>query len=473
MTETRTTGPVTIAGAGPVGLMLACELALAGVPTTVLERRAERGRSSGGMVLHPRSLEALRARGLADRFVDDSTPLWPRTHFGLFYLDLTELPEDHYFIVPQAVTEARLADRATELGVELRRGAEVVGVEQDDDGVTVRLADGTDIRSAYLVACDGPAGRVADAAGFEFEVLAPSYYGVLADVPVFEGKNDQFDVGLFQQGQFGVLPLKPGEIRVMTVEFTGEPQGEDVPVTVEEVRASVERITGKAPDLQDPVWMTRYGYPTRLARHYRHGRVLVAGDAAHAHPPSAGDGLNTGIQDAVNLGWKLAAVAAGRAPESMLDTYHEERHPVGRLACRRAQAQVALMHPLDQVEPLREVMSDLLQLPDVTRHLVRMLTEIRYPMPGDHPLTGTRIPEVTVETADGPKAVSGLMHSGRGVVLNMTGAPVTVPTDQVDVVDAAPNEELDAPTVLIRPDGHVAWAGAPEGMRLAVKTWFG
>jgi len=468
MTET-----VAIAGAGPVGLMLACELALGGVPVTVLERRTERGRSSGGMVLHPRTVEALRARGLADRFVDDTTPLWPRTHFGLFYLDLTDLPEDHYFIVPQAVTEARLAEHAAELGVDVRMGAEVVGVEQDADGVTVRVAAGPDVRCGYLVACDGPESPVADLAGIGFDVLAPSYYGVIADVPVFEGNVDRFDVGLFRSGQFGVLPLKADEVRVMTVEFSGTPEGKDVPVTADEVRASVERVTGRAPDLREPLWMTRYGYPTRVARHYRHGRVLVAGDAAHAHPPSAGDGLNTGVQDAVNLGWKLAAVAAGRAEPSFVDTYHDERHPIGLLACERARAQVALMHPLDRVAPLREVMSTVLRFPDVTRYLVRMLTDVRYPMAGDHPLIGARMPDLTIETAGGPRTVSELLRAGRGVVVNTTGVPVEPPTDRVDVVDAAPHDGLAAATVLIRPDGHVAWAGDAEGLRVAVKTWFG
>jgi 2-polyprenyl-6-methoxyphenol hydroxylase-like FAD-dependent oxidoreductase len=452
--------------------MLACELALAGVAVTVLERRTEPQSFARCMVLHPRSLDALRARGVADRFVTEDGPKWPRTHFGLFYLDLGDMPEDHYHIVPQSVTEQKLAEWAVELGVDLRGGTEVVGVEQDAGGVTVTVAGGPDVRCEYLVACDGPTSRVAELAEFEFEVLAPPYYGVIADVPVFGGSTDQFDVGLYQDGQFAVLPLQAGLVRVMTVEFTGEPAGEEVPVTAREVRESVRRITGTAPEIEDPVWMTRYGYSTRVATSYRRNRILVAGDAAHAHPPSSGDGLNTGIQDAVNLGWKLAAVLTGRGVEGLLDSYQDERHPVGRKACRRAQAQVALMHPLDQVEPLREIMDEVVRFPAVTKHLVRMLTDVRYSIPGDHPLVGTRVPDVTVETPDGARRISELMVSGRGVLLDMSGG-LDVSTDRVDVVRAEPHEELDAATVLIRPDGFVAGAGTADGLTVALKTWFG
>ncbi|MFG7940498.1 FAD-dependent monooxygenase [Streptomyces cacaoi] len=473
MKPTQEDPAVAVVGGGPTGLMLACELALAGVAVTVLERRSEPQDFARCMVLHPRSLEALRARGVADRFVTEGGPKWPRTHFGLFYLDLSDMPEDHYDIVPQSVTEQKLAEWAVELGVDIRRGAEVVGVGQDSGGVSVTVAGGPDVRCGYLVACDGPTSRVAELAGFEFEVLAPSYYGVIADVPVFAGNTDQFDVGLYQDGQFAVLPLQADLVRVMTVEFTGEPADEDVPVTAREVRDSVRRITRTDPKIEEPVWMTRYGYPTRVATAYRRGRVLVAGDAAHAHPPSSGDGLNTGIQDAVNLGWKLAAAVTGRrGAERLLDSYHDERHPVGRKACRRAQAQVALMHPLDQVEPLREIMAEVVRFPEVTRHLVRMLTDVRYPVPGDHPLVGTRVPDVRVETADGVRAVSELMVSGRGVLLDMAGG-VAAGTDRVDVVRAAPHPELDAATVLIRPDGFVAWAGPADGLPAALETWFG
>ncbi|MFJ8827878.1 FAD-dependent monooxygenase [Streptomyces sp. NPDC102467] len=472
MNSTHKDPAVAIAGGGPTGLMLACELALAGVAVTVLERRTEPQSFARCMVLHPRSVEALRARGVADRFVAEGGPKWPRTHFGLFYLDLADLPEDHYHVVPQSVTEQKLAEWAVELGVDVRGGAEVVGVDQDADGVTVTVAGGPDVRCGYLVACDGPTSRVAELAGFEFEVLAPPYYGAIADVPVFAGNTDRFDVGLYQNGQFAVLPLQDDLVRVMTVEFTGEPADEETPVTSQEVRDSVRRITGRAPEIEDPVWMTRYGYSTRVATTYRRDRVLVAGDAAHAHPPSSGDGLNTGIQDAVNLGWKLAAVVAGRGDAGLLDSYEAERLPVGRKACRRAQAQVALMHPLDQVEPLREIMDEIVRIPAVTTYLVRMLTDVRYPLPGDHRLIGTRVPDVTVETPDGARTVSKLMASGRGVLLDLSGV-VDVATDRVDVVRAEPHAELDAETVLIRPDGCVAWAGPAEGLYVALKTWFG
>ncbi|POM24524.1 Pentachlorophenol 4-monooxygenase [Actinomadura rubteroloni] len=484
---------VVIVGAGPGGLMLACELGLAGVRTTVLEKRTGRSHESGGALLHARCVETLKQRGIADRFGDADTPRWNRTHFGLMYIDLDNgLAETEYdMLVPQVRTEELLEERARELGVEVLLGQEVTGVEQDADGVTVgvRSADGErTLRCAYLVGADGVRSTVARLCGFEYEQFAPSYYGVTADVGDFAGNHDRFVKGLYPNGQLGILPLQAGRIRIMTVEFVGEPAGPEVPVTRDEVLASVRRIAGDAPDIEEPSWMARNGHPTRVARSYRDGRVLLVGDSAHSHPPSSGNGMVTTIHDAANLGWKLAAEVQGRAPEGLLDSYHAERRPIGRRACVRAQAQVAAMHPLEHVEPLREVLAGLITIPEVRKYLVQYVTEVGYAfdypgLPADverHELIGTRFQDVPVTRPDGTALTTyELLTTGRGLVLNLTGKPGALPdvTGDVDVVTVEPTPELDARAVLVRPDGFVAWAdrdtAGDAGLDLALRTWFG
>lgn len=481
---------VVIAGGGAAGLMLSCELGLAGVPSIVLERDPEPRTSSCGMLLHARSVDALRRRGIADRFRDEHTPFWPRTHFALLWLDLSTVGETDYdLIVPQWRTEQLLAERAVELGVDIRRGHQVVGVEQDEDGVTVtvRSAGGEEqVRGAYLVGCDGENSQVAKFAGFEFDELAPSYYGVQADVPV-DPTKDHFHAGVFPNGQFGALPVNPdnpGEVRLMTVEFFREPQDPDIPVTTDELRASIKRITGTEPEFGEPRWIVRYGSPTRLARNYRVGRVLLAGDAAHPHPPSSGNGLNTAMLDAVNLGWKLAATVSDRAPADLLDTYHQERHPVGHKACMRALAQVPLQYPPDHVGPLRELFADLLKIEEVNRYLVQVVTHVRIAVPGvpPHALLGEVLPDATLSTPDGPVNSAEVMVDGHGVLLDLSGGAATLPdlaewAGRVDLVRAVPTDEIDAKVLLVRPDGHIVWVDPVgtdhEGLRVALKTWFG
>ncbi|MFI0411704.1 FAD-dependent monooxygenase [Actinomadura sp. 3N508] len=484
---------VVIVGAGPGGLMLACELGLAGVRTTVLEKRTGRSHESGGGLLHARCVETLKQRGIADRFGDSNTPRWGRSHFGLITIEYDdELAETEYdMLVPQVRTEEVLEERAVELGVEVLHGQEVTAVEQDADGVTVRVRSATgerDVRCAYLVGCDGVHSTVARLCGFEYEEFAPSYYGITADVKQFEGNRDTFVRGLYPNGQLGILPLQEGRIRLMTVEFVGEPAGPEVPVTREEVLASIQRITGEAPAIEEPSWMERNGHPTRLATRYRDGRVLLVGDAAHSHPPSSGNGMVTTVHDAANLGWKLAAQVRGRAPDGLLDSYQEERQPVGRRACVRAKAQVAAMYPLEHVAALREVLTGLIEMKEVQRYLVQYVTEVSYDFEypglpsgdGAHPLIGTRFQDVQVATPDGSKlSTYDLLVDGRGVLLNLTGRPGAVPEvgGQVDVVTVEPTSELDARAVLVRPDGFVAWADrdgdGDEGLRVAARTWFG
>jgi 2-polyprenyl-6-methoxyphenol hydroxylase-like FAD-dependent oxidoreductase len=490
MTET-----VVIAGGGAAGLLLACELGLAGVPVTVVERGPGPRDRSGGMLLHSRVEEALRIRGLADRVRDATTPRWPRTHFALLWLDLGDIGRTDYdLIVPQWRTERMLAERAAEVGADIRYGHEVVGVEQDADSVavTVRSTTGTSrLTGAYLVGADGPRSRVADLAGFTFEEFAPSYYGVIADVPVPDGDVDHFHAGAYPYGQFGALPVNPAdptEIRLMTVEFFRDPPADDVPVTVDELRAGIRRITDTDPPVPTPHWITRYGSPTRLATNYRNGRVFLAGDAAHPHPPSAGNGLNTAVHDALNLGWKLAGRVHGWAPSNLLDTYHEERHPIGRKACVRAIAQVPLQYPPDHVGPLRELFAELMKIKEVNDTLVRMVTHARYPTEvaddpestGD-PLLGEVLPDLPLTSGSGEHSALDLLHGGRGLALDLSGGnrlpDLSRWKDRVDAVSARSDTDLAGSWLLVRPDGHVAWVDRSgtrsDALLTAVRTWFG
>jgi hypothetical protein len=271
----------------------------------------------------------------------------------------------------------------------------------------------------------------------------------------------------------------------MTMELDVEAPGADTPVTVGELRAAAERITGTAQELAEPTWAYRYANRTRLVSRYRDGRVFLAGDAAHVHYFAAGHGVTTGLHDAVNLGWKLAAEVHGHAPAGLLETYHAERHPVGRRACVSAEAQLALLYPPERVAPLRELFGELVRFPDVNRHLVGVVTDVRYPFEETgtpaHPLLGAPAPDVPLKTPDGETTLAATLRSGRGVVLDLRGrngaGGVSGWEDRVDLVTAAPVTELEAARLLIRPDGHVAWAetedAGDESLRAALTTWFG
>lgn len=481
--------PVVVAGGGPAGLLLAGELALAGVPAVVIERRDSVGTRSNGMAIHGRSLASLHLRGLAESIRDQAFG-WPRTPFSLLWLNLDAAgDEDWTFGFPQWYTEELLAQWATGLGAQLRRGEEVIGYAADETGVTVSVrragAEEYQIRASYLVGCDGPDSLIRQQAGIGLTGNGPSYYGILGDVtPIGE---PAFDAGPRPHGMFGALPIEPGKIRLMCIEFERPaPAGEP---TLDELVASVERLNGEPPAIKEAHWLSRFGGPTRLAERYREGRVLLAGDAAHQLFVSGTQGLNAALQDAMNLGWKLAAEVNGWAPPGLLDSYQTERHPVGQRICRHAAAAMALMHPLERITPLREVFAELIGYDDVSRHLLRMPAEDRYPIeyPGRpasqaHPLVGTQIADAPLRTPAGDTSVAATLHAGRGVLLDLTagaaaGADLSGRADRVQSVQAEPIPEIEATVVLVRPDGYVAFAdptGADaSGLEQALATWFG
>ncbi len=478
---------VVIAGGGPTGLMLAAELALAGTAAVIVERRPDQhvdGSRAGG--LHARSLEVLEQRGVADRFIAEGV-----THPFLLYamqqLDMSDMPSRHNHILGlwQRRIEPILADWVAELGVPFRRSCEVTGFVQDETGVDVTLSDGDVLRAAYLVGCDGGRSTVRKAAGIEFAGLAPTRSWMIAETRLAEAPP----VGLRPEGG-GVGPADPadpdGPYRVVLVEERCDHVDEP---TLEDLRAILVRCYGTDFGVHDPTWISRFTDAARQAVDYRSGRVLLAGDAAHIHPPQGGQGLNTGLLDAVNLGWKLALVAAGLAPDDLLDTYHRERHPVAARVLDDTMAQVALGTPGDRHQALRTLMGEILAMDEPRRRIVAMISglDITYDLGEGHPLLGRRMPDLDLVTADGPTRVSTLLHAARGVVLDLTGgAPIDLEGWSDRVVSIAATTEgpwelplvgpVESPAaVLIRPDGHVAWTGEPDDPALfdAVAAWFG
>jgi len=477
------TAPVVVVGAGPTGLMLAAELGLAGVRCVVLERSAAVEPHAFGMGIHARAVDAFRERGLDKRLGLDEAIVWPRIHFAQFWLNLSELNETEYTLVmPQWRTEQMLAARAEELGADIRRGHELRAIEQDGDGVTVTVhtADGEyRLRAGYLVGCDGGGSLVRELAEIHAPQHGPSYYGVLGDVRPAPGTQLDFSSGLKPTGLYGALPLGPDTFRLMAIEFDPAVTPPDGPVTEDELGAAVERMTGRRPELGEITWLARYSGWTRLAENYRAGRVFLAGDAAHEHFFAATHGLSTGIHDALNLGWKLAAQVNGWAPDGLLDSYHAERHPVGARACLNSRAQTALTYPLDEVGPLRELFGEIVGFESVNRFVMQMITTVRYPFESAspaHPLLGGRLPHVELDAEGGPLATADTLRGGRGVLFHFGTEPLPWLEEwpgRVDVVTAKQHSTMDAEAVLVRPDGHVAYAGDVADLRPALAAWFG
>jgi 2-polyprenyl-6-methoxyphenol hydroxylase-like FAD-dependent oxidoreductase len=480
--------PVVIAGGGPTGLMLAGELALAGIDVVIVEPRADQsvdGSRAGG--LHSRTIEVLDQRGIADRFLSAGQVMQVQGFAGV-PLDISDFPTRHNYGLAlwQSLFEPILADWVVgELGVPILRGCKVVGFAQDDTGVDVEVSGDTSLRAEYLVGCDGGRSLVRRAAGIDFPGSDPSTSWMIAEVQM----DEEPVIGVRPEGG-GIGPVDRasggGPFRVVLTERPPELSSEP---TLEDLRETLTGIYGTDFGVRSPTWISRFTDMARQAASYRRGRVLLAGDAAHVHPPSGGQGLNTGVQDAVNLGWKLAQVVDGPSSESLLDTYHAERHPVGARVLHNTMAQVALSCPGDRHQALRDTMAELLGLDEPRWRIAGMLSglDIRYDLGEGHPLLGRRMPDLDVHTVDGPTRVFTLLHDARPVLLGLGepgGFDVSPWADRVRLVEATHTGvwklpvvgEIPAPpAVLIRPDGHVAWAGDLTDPELpqALATWFG
>ena len=478
---------VVIAGGGPTGLMLAGELALAGIEVVVVERRISQdvdGSRGGG--LHSRMIEVLDQRGIADRFLAEGQAMQVQGFAGI-PLDISDFPTRHNYGLAlwQSRFEPILADWVGELGVPILRGREVVGLAQEDIAVDVQVSGDTSLRAEYLVGCDGGRSLVRKAAGIDFPGLDPSTSWMIAEVEM----DDQPEVGMRREGG-GIGPVNRegghGPFRVVLKEqrldHTGEP-------TLQELSEALIVAYGTDYGAHSPTWISRFTDMTRQAASYRRGRVLLAGDAAHVHPPQGGQGLNTGVQDAVNLGWKLAQVVNKTSPESLLETYHAERHPVGARVLHNTMAQVALGSPDDRHQALRNTMTELLGMDEPRRRIAAMLSglDIHYDLGDGHPLLGRRMPDLDLRTANGATRVFTLLHDARPVLLNL-GAPggfdISPWANRVRFVHARHDGVWELPVlghvaspaaVLIRPDGYVAWVGdgTDTGLRDALTTWFG
>ncbi|MBA8884402.1 FAD-dependent monooxygenase [Dokdonella fugitiva] len=478
---------VVIAGGGPTGLMLAGELALAGVDAVIVERRASEqleGSRAGG--LHVRTIEVLDQRGIAERFVLQGTR-HPVVHAHPAQLDISDAPTRHPYTLGlwQGHIERTLAAWVGELGVPILRGREVVGFVQDDDGVEVRLGDGTSLRARYLVGCDGGRSVVRKAAGIGFPGWDATRSWLIAearmsDEPAWGMREDA--IGTHGIGKSGT----DGFVRLVLTERELASEGEP---TLRDISDALVAVYGTDFGLHDPIWMSRFNDTTRQAATYRDRRVLLAGDAAHVHPPVGGQGLNLGVQDAVNLGWKLAQVVRGAAPEGLLDTYHAERHAVGARVLRNTMAQVALGRSDERTKALAAVMVELLGADDARRAFAAEMSglAIRYDLGEGHPLLGRRMPDLDLATQGGALRTYTLLHEARPLLLDFSerAAPdIAGWRDRVQYVAARCEGPWELPaigtvpapgSVLVRPDGYVAWVGegSHEGLAEALATWFG
>jgi len=477
---------MVVVGGGPTGLMLAGELALAGVDVGIVERRASQnvsGSRAGG--LHSRTIEVFDQRGIADRFLSQGK-VAQVAGFAWIRLDISDFPTRHNYGLGlwQNHIERILAGWVGELGVPIYRGREVTGFEQDGAGVDVAVSGGPALRAKYLVGCDGGRSVIRKAAGIEFPGWDPSTSCLIAQVelteePVWGTRRDAMGVHAFSRlddGPVGVLVTEPH------VGHTDEP-------TLRDLSEALIAVYGTDYGVHSPTSISRFTDMTRQAASYRDRKMLLAGDAAHVHYPVGGQGLQIGVQDAVNLGWKLAQVVKETSPESLLDTYHAERHPVAARALRNTMAQTALLRSDDRSEALRDTMSELLSMDEPRKRVAGMMSglDIHYDLGAGHPLLGRRMPDLDLVTPGGTVRVFTLLHDAHAVLLNL-GQPwsfdISPWAHRVSAVDAKYGGawelpvlgQVSAPTaVLIRPDGYVAWVGegTDAGLRDALTTWFG
>ena len=490
---------VVIAGGGPTGLMLAGELALAGVDVVIVERRANQdlaGSRAGG--LHARTIEVFDQRGIADRFLAEGKVAQVAGFAGV-PLDISDFPTRHPYGLGlwQNHIERILAGWVGELEVPVRYGSEVIGFAQDDTGVDVRLADGESLRAEYLVGCDGGRSLVRKAAGIEFAGWDPTTSALIAEAELAEDPPEwgmrRDDVGIhglskveYEIHDGEIVWGDTGPVRVMVTERQPAPRSEP---TLRDLSEGLVAVYGTDYGIHSPTFISRFTDMTRQAVTYREGRVLLAGDSAHVHAPDGGQGLNIGVQDAVNLGWKLAQVVEGTSPDSLLDSYHAERHPVAARVLRITMASVALRREDERTTALRDTVAELLGMDEPRKRFAAMMSGlgVHYDLGEGHPLLGRRMPDLDLATADGPLRVYSLLHDARPVLLDL-GEPgafdITPWADRVQLVDADYDGAwelpaigtVDAPTaVLIRPDGYVAWVGegTQRGLPEALTSWFG
>jgi 2-polyprenyl-6-methoxyphenol hydroxylase-like FAD-dependent oxidoreductase len=489
---------VVIAGGGPTGMMLAAELALAKVDVAVLERRPDHvlvGSRAGGF--HSRTIEVLDQRGVADRFLAEGQ-VAQASMIGTTVLDMSDFPTRHPYSLGiwQNQIERIMAAWIAELPVRIYYGSEVTGFTQDDTGVDVELADGQALRAQYLLGCDGGRSVIRRAAGIEFPGWDATRSNLIAEVEVTEEpelgmRRDAVGVHAIGRLEYEirdgeVVYMDGGPVRVMVTEQQLGPSSEP---TLRDLSEALITVYGTDFGIHSPTWISRFTDTTRQAAAYRTGRVLLAGDSAHVHYPAGGQGLSLGVQDAVNLGWKLAQVVNGTSPESLLDTYHDERHPVAARALRHTMAQTALQRQDERTKALVDVVSELAMMDEPRKRLVGIVSglDIHYDLGEGHPLLGRRMPDLDLVTGDGPLRVFELLHDAKPVLLNLGepgGFDITRWADRVQLIDAeyvGPWElpvlgAVTAPTaVLIRPDGYVAWVGERThlGLAQALTTWFG
>jgi 2-polyprenyl-6-methoxyphenol hydroxylase-like FAD-dependent oxidoreductase len=489
---------VVIAGGGPTGMMLAAELALAKVDVAIVERRPDHvlvGSRAGGF--HSRTIEVLDQRGVADRFLAEGQTA-QASMIGRTVLDMSDFPTRHPYSLGiwQNQIERIMAAWIAELSVRIYYGSEVTGFRQDETGVEVELSDDQSLRAQYLVGCDGGRSVIRKAAGIDFPGWDASKSNLIAEVEVSE--EPELGIRRDAVGVHGIGRLEyeirdgevvygnDGPVRVMVSEQQLGPNSEP---TLADLSEAMITVYGSDFGIHNPTWIARFTDATRQAATYRAGRVLLAGDSAHVHYPAGGQGLSLGVQDAVNLGWKLAQVINGVSPASLLDTYQDERHPVTARALKHTMAQTALQRQDERSKALTDVMSELAMMEEPRKRLVGIVSglDIHYDLGEGHPLLGRRMPDLDLLTADGPLRVSELLHGARPVLLNLGGSggfDIAPWADRIQLIDATYDGPWELPVlgsvsapsaVLIRPDGYVAWVGEGTDSRLqeALTTWFG
>ena len=490
---------VVIAGGGPSGLMLAGELALLGIDVAIVERRPNQdvaGSRSGG--LHARTIERFDQRGIADRFLAEGQKAQV-TGFAGVRFDISGFPTRHPYSLGlwQTHIERILAGWVAELKVPTYRGIEVTGFAQDETGVDVALGDGRSLRAQYLVGCDGGRSLVRKAAGIEFSGSDPTTSNLIAVAELAEPPPEwgirRDAIGIHSLGRVD-YEIRDGQIVYadkgpVGILVTERGLGQTTEPTLDDLREALIAVYGSDYGIHTPTSIGRFTDATRQAAAYRKGRVLIAGDAAHIHPPDGGQGLQTGVQDAVNLGWKLAQVVKGTSPEGLLDTYHAERYPIAARVLRNTIASVVLRREDDRTKALRDILAELLGMDEPRRTFAAMMAglDIHYDLGEGHKLLGRRMPDLDLVTANGPLRVFSLLHDARAALVNF-GEPgafdITPWADRVQLVDAKYDGPWELPAlgpvnapkaVLIRPDGYVAWVGDGNqgGLADALATWFG